>query len=55
VRAARNLGLPFVGVGRGAEAEMLRAAGAGHVVEDFTDYECLIRCLMEAEVPGAAR
>ena len=54
VRAARNLGFPFVGVGRGADAETLRAAGASHVVEDFTDYGRLLRCLDEAEVPAAA-
>ena len=53
VRTARNLGFPFVGVGRGEGAERLRAAGASQVVEDFTDYGRLIRCLTEAEVPAA--
>jgi phosphoglycolate phosphatase-like HAD superfamily hydrolase len=53
VRAARNLGFSFLGVGRGADAELLRAAGASHVLEDFTDYGLLLRCLTEAEVPGS--
>ncbi|HEX8500042.1 MAG TPA: HAD family hydrolase [Pyrinomonadaceae bacterium] len=53
VRAAQNLGFAFVGVGSGERAAELRQAGASHVVEDFTDYERLIRCLSESEVPGA--
>ena len=53
VRAARNLGCPFVGVARGARAKRLRAAGASHVVGDFKDYGRLMRCLTEAEVPAA--
>ena len=53
VRAARNLKLPFLGVGTGARAEMLRRAGASHVIGEFTDYARLLRCLTEAGVPGA--
>lgn len=53
VRAAQNLGFAFVGVARGARARRLRAAGASHVLGDFTDYESLLRCLAEASVPGA--
>lgn len=52
VRAARSLGFAFVGVAGGGRAEGLRRAGASHVVEDFRDYERLIRCLEGAEVPG---
>lgn len=52
VTAARNLGFAFVGVGRGARASRLRDAGAGHVVEDFKDYERLLLCLSGARVPG---
>jgi phosphoglycolate phosphatase-like HAD superfamily hydrolase len=55
VRAARNLGFAFLGVGRGADALTLRAAGASHIVEDFTDYERLLRGLTEAEVPCVGR
>jgi len=51
VRAARNLGLAFVGVARGARARRLRRAGASHVVEDFKDYGRLMRCLTAAEIP----
>jgi phosphoglycolate phosphatase-like HAD superfamily hydrolase len=53
VSAARNLGFSFVGVGDGARASMLREAGASHVIEDFTDYERLLRCLSVAKVPAA--
>ena len=53
VSAARNLGFSFVGVGDGARAVALREAGASHVIEDFTDYERLLRCLSEAKVPAA--
>lgn len=53
VRAARNLGFAFVGVGGGVRAARLRRAGASHVVGDFKDYGRLIRCLSEAEVPTA--
>ena len=34
-RTARRLGHGFIGVGRGAEAEKLRAEGAVHIVADF--------------------
>ncbi|HEX8282933.1 MAG TPA: HAD family hydrolase [Pyrinomonadaceae bacterium] len=54
VSAARNLGFPFVGVGGGERAARLRGAGASHVLEDFEDYERLLRCLAEAKVPGTA-
>lgn len=53
VSAARNLGFAFVGVGGGERAALLRGAGASHVVEDFKDYERLLRCLDEAKVPAA--
>lgn len=53
VSAARNLGFAFVGVGGGGRAAMLREAGASHVMEDFNDYERLLRCLDEAKVPAA--
>jgi phosphoglycolate phosphatase-like HAD superfamily hydrolase len=52
VRAARNLGVPFVGVARGARAKKLRRAGASYIIEDFRDYGRLMRCLTEAEVPA---
>ncbi len=53
VRAARNLGLPFLGVGCGEREERLRRAGATHVIEDFGDYGRLLACLAEACVPSA--
>jgi phosphoglycolate phosphatase-like HAD superfamily hydrolase len=52
VSAARNLGFSFVGVGDGERAATLREAGASHVVENFKDYEHLLRCLDEAKVPA---
>jgi phosphoglycolate phosphatase-like HAD superfamily hydrolase len=50
-RTARNLGLPFVGIGSGARAARLAAEGARHVVEDFTDLDRFLGCLDAAEVP----
>ncbi len=39
VKAARTAGVGFVGVGCGADAQKLHAAGASVVVEDFTDLQ----------------
>lgn len=51
VRTCRNLGVPFVGVGRRRHAETLRAAGAATVVPDYSDFETFRRALETAEVP----
>ena len=51
VRTARQLGLPFVGVGSGEEAALLRNAGANAVVENFLNYEYCIECFEGAEIP----
>ncbi len=37
VRASRNLGYGFIGIGRGAGADKLHAEGAVHVLPDFQD------------------
>lgn len=55
VRTAHNLNFPFLGVGRGEHEQMLRQAGATHVIRDFTDYSQFISCLKEAEVPNKER
>jgi phosphoglycolate phosphatase-like HAD superfamily hydrolase len=49
VRTAARLGLPFVGVACGARAEMLREAGAKHVIPDFEDTDRFFKLLDEAE------
>ncbi len=51
IQAAGNLGIPFVGLGKGDRGHRLRQAGATHVLESYSDYEQLINCLGEAEVP----
>ena len=48
LKAARNLGLAFVGIASGDRAERLRQEGASHVVEDFGDLEGFLQCLAEA-------
>jgi len=53
VRAARNLGFPFLGIGGGEGEKKLRRAGATHVIKDFSDYSRLLDCLIEADVPKA--
>ena len=51
VDTARALGISFVGVGNGDRAVRLRRAGATHVLEGYSDYEKLVSCLREAQVP----
>ena len=45
VRAANALGIQFVGVGRGREAELLRDAGAAIVISDFDDGDLVAEAL----------
>ncbi len=52
VRTAANLGLAFVGIASGARAEMLREAGAKHIIPDFEDADRFFECLEEAEAPA---
>lgn len=52
VRAARQLSFAFLGVGSGESALKLRQAGARHVIEDFADYDLLIKYLNEAQIPA---
>jgi phosphoglycolate phosphatase-like HAD superfamily hydrolase len=52
VRAARHLSYAFLGVGSGKSALMLRQAGAKHVIEDFADYDQLIKFLNDAQIPA---
>jgi phosphoglycolate phosphatase-like HAD superfamily hydrolase len=51
VRTAARLGLAFIGVASGARAEMLREAGAKHVIPDFEDADRFFVCLEDAEAP----
>jgi phosphoglycolate phosphatase-like HAD superfamily hydrolase len=51
VRTAGRLDFAFVGIGGGERATRLRQAGAKHVIEDFCDYDQLLKFLMEAETP----
>jgi phosphoglycolate phosphatase-like HAD superfamily hydrolase len=45
LRAARDLGLPFLGVGRDAAAAKLRAAGATEVIADYGDAAAVLALL----------
>ncbi len=51
VHTATNLGLPCIGVGTGANAERLTAAGAARVVPDFTDLAAILNALEDATPP----
>ena len=51
VRTARRLDFAFLGVGCGESAALLHQAGAKHVIEDFADYDQLVRFLNQAEIP----
>ena len=50
VLAARDLGLPFVGIGSGARANRLRAAGVGVILEDYADIGATVAALETATV-----
>ena len=52
VRAARDLGLSFLGVGSDGDAERLRAAGATRVVEDFARCQEVAAMLPLTGVPS---
>jgi phosphoglycolate phosphatase-like HAD superfamily hydrolase len=52
VKTALALGFPFIGVGRGAAAARLEAAGARHTVADFADDDQVLRLLESAVVPA---
>ena len=52
VSAAAALRLPFVGVGRGARADRLRAAGALAVLGDFADLAETLETLASAGPPA---
>jgi phosphoglycolate phosphatase-like HAD superfamily hydrolase len=51
VRAAAALRWPFVGIGAGARAARLRAAGASHVLRDLSDITLLCDALERASIP----
>ncbi len=51
LRTATSLGLPCVGIGTGANAERLAAAGASRVVPDFTDLAAILNALEDATLP----
>jgi len=51
VSTAASLGLPCIGVGTGAGAKRLDAAGASRVVPDFTDLEAILNALEDATPP----
>lgn len=52
VQTARRLGLPFIGVRAHRDAVALEEWGASHVLQDYTDFDLLLRCLVEARVPA---
>jgi phosphoglycolate phosphatase-like HAD superfamily hydrolase len=52
VRTARQLSLPFIGIGGPRRAERLRLAGARHTIENFLDQSGFIRSLEEAVMPS---
>jgi len=51
VRAAAELGIPFIGIG--GRAPELRRLGASYVLPDYRDVEALRRALVEAVAPTA--
>lgn len=52
VRAARELGWPFVAIASGQHADRMRAAGAVTILPDLADTAALCAALESATVPG---
>lgn len=48
---ARELGYPFVGIGGGDRARVLREHGASHVFEDYRDLPAVVSALLTASIP----
>lgn len=55
VRTAQQLDMPFLGVQAGAKGNLLRDEGATEVLEDFSNFDRLLRALEEADVPRRDR
>jgi len=51
VRSSASLGLPFVGIAKGARADRLRAEGATVVLDDFADAAAFAEALDRAPPP----
>lgn len=51
IRTAGRLNFAFLGIGCGESATRLEQAGATHVIEDFSDYDRVLKSLLQAEVP----
>jgi phosphoglycolate phosphatase-like HAD superfamily hydrolase len=52
VSAASSLGLPFIGIARGAGADRLRSFGVSHLLTDFANLDRVFAALDEALEPG---
>jgi len=51
VKAARRLGLAFIGIGDKNKQRLLRAAGARSVMEDFSEYDFFLQEVERAAIP----
>lgn len=51
IRAARELGLAFLGRGEGEDAQRLREEGALHIIPDYVDFAGFLKALEEAAAP----
>jgi phosphoglycolate phosphatase-like HAD superfamily hydrolase len=54
IRAARRLGIAFLGIAGGRKAERLLREGASEVLQDFSDFEGVLRGLNRVAVPVSA-
>lgn len=52
LKAARELGIPYVGLNRGERAESLAEKGASHVLPHYEHLELVIDALRSARVPS---
>lgn len=54
VRTTRNMSLPFVGIRRRGDYEVLTKAGAQCILQDYSDYDAFLEAVKEAKVPRAS-
>lgn len=52
VDTARQLMLPFVGVGDREQAERLWQAGASHILTNYLDFSHCLDCFAKARMPN---
>ena len=51
VRTTRNMQIPFIGVRRNGDFEILKSIGADTIISNYSNYDQFLNAIEEAEVP----